>query len=197
MSLRQQPVLVAPVAGRSCRNGACGTGLQLEKGYPGAGSTEADGADGLRRLLFFRFQKANAPTSRGICFWPGLIVFSHSLQGRLFLCLEPTLFATPLSRCTATVSALIRRSTARKNWARFLLDKYPSCCSAFNLTAGLHSAPATAIYKALGIEPSADSLRPIVDGVQEYVIRGGYAAWCGQEDAGLDLWNRCRRRQLL
>jgi len=44
------------------------TGLQLEKGYPDAGSTEADGTDGLRSPLFSDFRKANAPTCRGICF---------------------------------------------------------------------------------------------------------------------------------
>jgi hypothetical protein len=54
--------------------------VQPEKGYPGAGRGKADGVVGLKGPLFFRFRKANAPTSRGICFEPRQTVFSHSLR---------------------------------------------------------------------------------------------------------------------
>ncbi|SCY84310.1 Transposase DDE domain-containing protein [Pseudomonas sp. NFACC37-1] len=40
-------------------------GLQLEKSYPGAGSTEADGADGLKGPSFFRLQKSKCPDKSG------------------------------------------------------------------------------------------------------------------------------------
>ena len=89
MDPRQRSVLVAPVAGRSCRNGACGTGLQLEKSYPGAGSTEADGADGLRSVLFFRFQKSKCPDKSGHLLLAGAdCVFTQSVISRFFDLLE-------------------------------------------------------------------------------------------------------------
>lgn len=85
MDLRQRAIFAAPVEGRSRRNGACGAGLQLEKGYPGAGSEKIDDADGLRGPLFFSFQKNKCPDKSGHLFLTGAdCVFTQSVDGRFF-----------------------------------------------------------------------------------------------------------------
>ncbi len=48
-----------------------------------------DGVDGLKSpFLLSETAKANAPTSRGICFLPAWAAFSHSLLLERFLCLQ-------------------------------------------------------------------------------------------------------------